>query len=53
MNETSLEIEDTPAYAAHWIAAYLLAVLIALHFSALPGPSDSPATRNPSSWANR
>jgi hypothetical protein len=53
MNESSPEFEDTPAYAARWIAGYVLAAILALHFASLPGPADSPDTRNPSSWSNR
>jgi hypothetical protein len=53
MNATSPEFEDTPAYAAHWIIGYVLAAIIAFHLASLPGPVDSPATHDPSSWASR
>jgi hypothetical protein len=53
MNESPPEFEDTPAYATRWIIGYVLAAIIAFHFASLPGPANSLATRNPSSWANR
>lgn len=53
MNESPLEIEDTPAYAAHWIVGYVLLAVVTFHFAALPVPADLAAARNPSSWANR
>lgn len=53
MNETPLEFSDTPAYASRWIVGYVLALILAVHLAALPGPANSPATRNPASWASR
>jgi hypothetical protein len=53
MNESLSEIEDTPAYAAHWIIGYVLLAMVAFHFASLPRPADLSVPRNPSSWANR
>jgi hypothetical protein len=54
MNEESpTKYQDSPAYADRWIIGYVLLAIIALHFASLPGPADSAATRNPSSWSNR
>jgi hypothetical protein len=53
MNQSLSEIEDTPAYAAHWIIGYVLLAMVALHFASLSGPADLSTARNPSSWANR
>ena len=53
MNATSPEFVDSPAYAGRWIAAYVLLAFLAFNLASLPGPASDPATRNPSSWANR
>ncbi len=53
MNASHPEYQDTPAYAARWIMAYVLIAIFAFQIASLPSPADFTATRNPSSWANR